>query len=367
MQPDLLENLDAQACEARVGTLAFRIVVGRPETTGQAVHPIDPLSQAFVQRRSIPSLTLLRLMLGLVEPGQRVLDLGAHIGTFTLTAAAYGCHVTAVEPSPRNAALLAASLSLNGFAERVRLVRAAAGDRHGTVDFASYGPWGHIADAASPHLSDPTPVLRVDDLLREEPGERVAFVKMDIEGSEVAALDGMQDVLGPADALPILYESNYVALGLYGKTPRDLRDRLVGLGYRHHYRVRPWRLVSLGPDDFQAEVVAECLATKAPLAPPRGWRIGGPEGYGTLARQIVAGCREPDVRCRVYLGKALESASSRLLDHPLVHDLLTTLRDDPCPEVRAAVGWFERPCLGVLGRTSVLAHRAAHWLRRRAG
>src|SRR6516165_4106600 len=50
------------------------------------------------------------LLLKLAPPGGRVLDLGAHLGTFSLFAAAHGYQVLAVEASPRNAALLKATI-----------------------------------------------------------------------------------------------------------------------------------------------------------------------------------------------------------------------------------------------------------------
>src|SRR4051794_32020863 len=46
------------------------------------------------------------LLPALARPGQHLLDLGAHIGTFSLLAAKLGYQVAAVEASPRNATLL---------------------------------------------------------------------------------------------------------------------------------------------------------------------------------------------------------------------------------------------------------------------
>src|SRR6516165_9821669 len=84
--------------------LSFDIVIG--------AEADDPFSQAFAQG-SFPSGPLTDLMLQLVRPGDSVLDLGAHIGTFSLAAAALGCRVLSVEASPRNAKLLQASVARN--------------------------------------------------------------------------------------------------------------------------------------------------------------------------------------------------------------------------------------------------------------
>src|SRR5438874_2058976 len=67
--------------------LSFDIVIG--------AEADDPFSQAFAQG-NYPSGPLTDLMFQLVRPGDCVLDLGAHVGTFSLAAAALGCRVLSV-------------------------------------------------------------------------------------------------------------------------------------------------------------------------------------------------------------------------------------------------------------------------------
>src|SRR5262245_18639865 len=62
-----------------------------------------------------PTRPALEYLQSLTPRGGRVLDLGTHVGSFTLAAAALGYEVVGVEASPRNAALLKASLEKNGF------------------------------------------------------------------------------------------------------------------------------------------------------------------------------------------------------------------------------------------------------------
>lgn len=52
-----------------------------------------------------------------------MVDVGAHVGWFTLLAASYGCRVLAFEPQPHAHTFLNASIVLNGFQDRVTLVR----------------------------------------------------------------------------------------------------------------------------------------------------------------------------------------------------------------------------------------------------
>src|SRR5262249_46279022 len=154
-----------------------------------------------------------------------VLDLGAHVGSFSLVAAALGCNVLAVEACPWNTALLHASAARNGFA-KLQIVEAAVSDRPGTVDFCPHGPFGLVAYPGLNAASLPVRAATVDDLLTEAGWSRVDLVKLDVEGSEVAAVHGMNKLLTRADAPPLIYESNSHTLHLFGQTPKSLKSAL---------------------------------------------------------------------------------------------------------------------------------------------
>jgi hypothetical protein len=101
----------------------------------------------------------------------------------------------------------------------------------------------------------------VDDLLEELGWERVDFIKMDIEGSEVSAVRGMARLLSRADAPPIFFESNRHTLGFFDKTPSDLKASLAALGYRN-YLVAQNRLIPVLPETEQQDTVVDYLAIK---------------------------------------------------------------------------------------------------------
>ena len=70
----------------------------------------------------------------LMPAGSRVVDLGAHIGTFSLFCGALGFDVLAVEASPRNAALLKTSAEMSGF-QNIEVVHSAVGETSGFISF----------------------------------------------------------------------------------------------------------------------------------------------------------------------------------------------------------------------------------------
>jgi FkbM family methyltransferase len=216
------------------------------------------------------------VLLDRMHPGDAVLDLGGHVGTFALAAAALGCRVTCVEAAPENYALLNASVDRNDFAD-MRVVWGAVTDYDGTLTFLPHGPWGTIANPSVLHSPDmiqaselapvTVPALTVDGLLHRLGWERVDFVKLDVEGSEIAALHAMARLLTRPDAPPLLYESNSHALRFFGKTPGELASMIRGFGYTI-YVMESGSLVPGGTVDFLSERTVNCLAVKG-RAPAR--------------------------------------------------------------------------------------------------
>ncbi|HXF64671.1 MAG TPA: FkbM family methyltransferase [Caldilineaceae bacterium] len=275
----------------------------------------------------------------LAPPGGRVLDLGGHVGVFALAAAALGYEVMAVEASPRNAALLAYSAAAHGLSERVQVVHAAVGDHEGTVEFLHAGPYGFVAN---PHVPGPTVTVRlatVAALLAEAGWTAVDFIKLDVEGSEAAALAGMAALLDGADAPPILFESNSYTLHLFDADPYGLRERLALHGYRS-YQVDWGRLAPVQPADLQPESCLDYLAVKRPLPPLRGWQIVPPIGAATLAARLAASAHEAHPHARLHAARTLAAAPLSLLCRPEIIDALDRLVEDGDEQVRAAAAWW---------------------------
>jgi 2-polyprenyl-3-methyl-5-hydroxy-6-metoxy-1,4-benzoquinol methylase len=97
----------------------------------------DPIAQWLVSERALDEQPI-RLALDLLRPGDRVLDVGAHIGTYSLATAAMGCSVISVEASRTNARLLRAAQDANHF-DRMHVVNAVASDNSGSAIFVEHG------------------------------------------------------------------------------------------------------------------------------------------------------------------------------------------------------------------------------------
>jgi FkbM family methyltransferase len=235
--------------------IQFAIAIGN-----EATPENDPVAAAYWAGSIAPLSPLLDIALAVLQPGDRVLDLGAHLGGFALTAAALGCEVVAVEASPRHAALLQVSADHNRFTH-LRVVHAAVGDRSGSVEFSSHGPWGHVATPATGMPAVTVSAVRIDDLMADRGWEGARFVKLDVEGSEVRALLGMSRLLGRPDAPLIFFESNRHTLGFYGQSHHELKAQLRGFGYVVH-ALTPEGLRPTEEGDEQLETVCDYVAAK---------------------------------------------------------------------------------------------------------
>jgi FkbM family methyltransferase len=172
----------------------------------------------------------------LVKPGDVVIDVGANIGYYTLLFAritgADG-HVFAFEPDPANSALLAQNIAANGYGN-VTVESAAVSNRSGLVRlFLSPDDQvdHRLYDAGEGRTSVEVPCLTLDELLGhyERP---VSLIKMDIQGAEAAALEGMGSLLERNPGVRIVTEFWPWGLHNAGFTPESYLNALRRRGFR---------------------------------------------------------------------------------------------------------------------------------------
>jgi FkbM family methyltransferase len=177
-----------------------------------------------------------------VRPGDVVLDCGANIGLYTMSALERGASlVVAVEPALDNVECLRRNLAAYIAAGRVVVYPKGVWDKDDVLPLnvqpsnsASYSVALRYRGAAPGPQVDLT---TIDQLVRELRLERVDYIKMDIEGAERAALAGGAEVIRKfRPRLTISLEHRY-------DDPRSIPEEVLGIF--SGYRASPGRCIEL--------------------------------------------------------------------------------------------------------------------------
>ncbi len=188
----------------------------------------------------------------LIRPGDRVIDVGANIGYFTVLFAELvgdAGHVLAIEPEPNNIRLLRKNIGARGVADIVAVAETAVGDVPGNalLYIAASGNLGdnrmyftperHGLAFAKDRESREVTIARVDDLVVGWP--RADFIKMDIQGFEGHALRGMTQLLESSPEVVLFTE--FFPFGMRGAGS----DPLAFLGELRAFGFEIWETLSL--------------------------------------------------------------------------------------------------------------------------
>lgn len=169
--------------------------------------------------------------------GERVLDIGAAFGSYTLPALALGARVVAFNPAEFDTELLLHNVKLNpDFGHRFWQERQGIGARDAWFNpnaskFSDELPEG--AKDGGGITAGPNEWIRVrslDSWIAEQELSRVDWIKMDIEGAELEALRGAEQLLR-RDRPKILVENHQFHHPTMERDVAAFIDQL-GLGYR---------------------------------------------------------------------------------------------------------------------------------------
>jgi FkbM family methyltransferase len=148
-----------------------------------------------------------------------VVDVGANIGWYTLLCARLvgpSGHVYAFEAAPSTEELLRKNVSANGY-RNVTSINRAVSDKEGRElffidDYSSGGSSLLMKDHGKNSIEVET--VSLDEFFREKGWPQVDLVKIDIEGVEKLALEGMRELSERNPQLKLIVEVNLKAFGL---------------------------------------------------------------------------------------------------------------------------------------------------------
>jgi FkbM family methyltransferase len=229
----------------------FAFTLTTPNGAHKLSLSLDPAHMS--QRFMIDDFTAGRLyesetsnfIASILRPGDTFIDIGAHVGYFSMFASAFvgpTGKVFSFEPEPGNFAHLLEHIELNQ-ANNVRPLHMAVGASPGTADFFvnADNDGGHALWEVGRHP--------FNERSREAPQSRKVFVtsfehmfgdhdlsslkaiKIDAEGAEFAILVGARGLLARQRVPFIIAEINRFGLESMGSSERMLRGLMSDLGY----------------------------------------------------------------------------------------------------------------------------------------
>lgn len=261
-----LEGLEPFLC--RVGLL------------GPARIQVQPNISYVLDPRDLVPLTILRTgdwqpevwnaTASSLSEGSVYFDVGAHIGYFTMKAAAQvgkTGRVVAFEPNPETLLLLRDNVKANRF-DNVIVEPVACTDREQTLtlyaaSIANTGASSLARDNANISAEPPRPFSvrgrPIDDVVRELGLTRVDAIKIDVEGAEVGVLRGALNTLKRFHP-KVVAEVVARQLASFQTTPEELAALMRDAGYNQS---RP-----LNPEKTDWEWTAQELSSVVRVADP---------------------------------------------------------------------------------------------------
>ncbi len=183
-----------------------------------------------------PQMT--KLFKSVVKPSMNVVDIGAHIGYYTVLASKLNSgKVWAFEPDPNNYDELVRNIKFNGCGN-VTAVSKAVGSRTESAELFLYGRFSgerSLVDIGHQlHKTVGVDVVSLDEFLGKG---KIDVVKIDVDGGEVGVLTGMKHLLERNPQVKIFTEVWKRGLEDAGYSCIEYWDLLIQHGFWHIYLI----------------------------------------------------------------------------------------------------------------------------------
>ena len=205
------------------------------EIEGEKMY-LDKVDALSLSINGIHEKIITNLIKKEIHSGDVVLDIGAHIGYYTLQFAnlvGSTGKVYAFEPEPKNFELLKKNVQINKH-DNVVLIQKIVSDKVGIVEFFiskfdSIGNKLFKSNEAGSSIKIESTTL---DEYFKDLKKKIDFIKMDIQGGEGKAILGMKNLLKENKNLKIIQEWWPDALKQNNTNPEDHLKFLQHIGYK---------------------------------------------------------------------------------------------------------------------------------------
>lgn len=277
----------------------------------------------------------------LIEPGQKVIDIGANYGVYTLTLAKLvgetGC-IWAFEPSSTTAKHLEESITTNNISHVV-LEKAALSNNNGIAklslnDNSELNALVHGYDGAG--MVETVPVITLDEYMKLNDLPSIDFIKLDAEGEETNIINGGVDFFSKHSPL-IQYEI---------KAGKDLHLELIRefekIGY-YSYRLVPGLniLVPFREDELVDDYLLNlfcCKSDRARLLSSRGILVE--HTFEVVNESVLQG-----TSCGEFSSSGKDAWLNELTRLPYGEKLSATweqmVSSGKCPQIASALSCYQ--------------------------
>jgi FkbM family methyltransferase len=171
------------------------------------------------------------------DQAKTVIDVGGHIGAFTLYVASHSpeARIYTLEPEPQSFAYLQKNVVQNNLADRVTCIQAGVGGQEGTMELhvvPGRGEGNSVYRAPEGSTTLSIDVVRLQDLFDREKIEHCDILKMNAEGVEYEIFYGLPaEYFAKISAIVMNY---HVFVPHPDATPDKLRSHLEKHGFTVH-------------------------------------------------------------------------------------------------------------------------------------
>jgi len=195
------------------------------------------------------------LLKKIVRPDDVVIDIGANIGYFSLLVANNipSVNVISFEPVKDLFQSMNENISLNDF-KNISTINAAVGEINEEKELyiSAFDNLGMSSFKQPENYSgkkERVKVVTIDNWFKTSGLSKIDIIKLDIEGSELAALKGMKDIL-QKQKLVLIVEVNPETLSMFSVKPSDICDYLKQLNFEgfiilENARLEPLRKIEI--------------------------------------------------------------------------------------------------------------------------
>lgn len=176
----------------------------------------------------------------LMDPSMNFLDIGAHVGTWSLCFARQARHVYSFECTPRTYNILCGNIALRNLDDKITTHKTAIGNRIGTTTLrirTEDGGGNTCLDGDQRGIAYETPLRTIDSFGLDN----IGLIKIDVEGLEQQVIEGMTKTLKRSNYPRILFESWRDSREEEGVPAKRLREDLFTTFESIGYTVVPIR------------------------------------------------------------------------------------------------------------------------------